>query len=85
MLTKYNDFEIFIPFWSTQLSLFKSKKKDKIVKKYGLLSKKVVEIFEYKKNNDGYWDSAKSHHQMMKKALFILKALYPRLFFFFFW
>lgn len=37
----------------------------------------VVEIFEYRKNNDGYWDKTKLHQQVVTKALLIAKALYP--------
>ena len=35
-----------------------------------------VEIFEYGKNNDGYWDGAKLHQQVVNKALPIAEALY---------
>lgn len=38
---------------------------------------KVVEIFEYEKSNDRYWDRPKLHHQVITKALPITKALYP--------
>lgn len=34
-------------------------KRQKVVKKSGLIHTKVVEIIEYEKNNDGYWDKAK--------------------------
>lgn len=37
-----------------------------------------MEIFEYGKNNDGYWNGAKLHKQVVNKALLIMKALYPR-------
>ncbi len=35
-----------------------------------------VEIFEYGKNNDGYWDGAKLHQQVVNKALSIAETLY---------
>ena len=36
----------------------------------------MVEIFEYERNNDSYWDKAKLHQQMIKKTLSITKGLY---------
>ena len=36
-----------------------------------------VEIFEYGKNNNRYWDGAKLHQQVVNKALPIAEALYP--------
>ncbi len=36
-----------------------------------------VEVFQYGKNNEGYWDGAKLHRQMVDKALPIAEALYP--------
>lgn len=35
-----------------------------------------MEIFEYKKNNDGYWDWANLHHQVVTKVLPIAKIFY---------
>lgn len=37
----------------------------------------IIEIFEYKKNNDGYWDRAKLYQQVVTKALLIAEVLYP--------
>lgn len=37
----------------------------------------AVELFEYEKNNERYWDGAKLHQQVVNKALPIAKALYP--------
>lgn len=42
----------------------------------GLTSEKAVEIFEYRKNNDGYWDKVKLHKQVVNKALPVAEALY---------
>lgn len=53
-------------------------KRDKVVEKYGLIFTEVVKIFEYKINNDRYWDKAKLHYQVMKKALSITETLYSR-------
>lgn len=43
-----------------------------------MLKKKVVEIFEYKTNNNSYKDGAKLYQQVVNKALSIIKALYPK-------
>lgn len=53
------------------------KEQDRVVQCYGLSSKKVVEILEYRKNNEGYWDRVKLLKQVKKKALPEAKALYP--------
>lgn len=37
-----------------------------------------MEIFEYRKNNDWYWDGAKFNNKMITKPLLIMQALYPR-------
>ena len=34
-------------------------------------------MFKYGKNNDGYWNGAKLHKQIVNKALPIAEALYP--------
>lgn len=39
---------------------------------------KAVEVFEYGKNNDRYWNRAKLHKQMVDKALPITQAFYPK-------
>lgn len=36
----------------------------------------TTELFEYKKNNKGYWDKAKLHKQVVNKALPIIEAFY---------
>ena len=69
--------EFLLPFSQLNLASLSPEKRDKVVEKCGLVSTKAVEIFEYGKNNDGYWDGAKLHHQVMKKALLIAEALYP--------
>ena len=35
-----------------------------------------MKISQYRKNNDGYCDRAKLHHQVVTKALIIAKTLY---------
>lgn len=50
-------------FFLGQLNLaFLNFEKKKLVEKCGLVFTKVVEIFEYRKNNNGYWDGAKLYH-----------------------
>ncbi len=36
-----------------------------------------MKISKYRINNDGYWDGAKLHKQVVEKALPIIEALYP--------
>lgn len=45
--------------------------------KTGLTILEAVELFEYRKNNERYWDGAKLHKQVVSKALPITKVLYP--------
>lgn len=70
--------EFLFPFGRLNLASFSSEKRQKAVEKCGLLTIEVVEIFEYRKNNNGYWDRAKLHHQVVGKALSIREGLYPR-------
>ncbi len=48
------------------------------MEKCDCLEIKVVEVFKYKKNNNGYWDRTKLHKQVVSKTLPIAKVLYPR-------
>ncbi len=77
--------KFFLPFGWLNLASLSLEKRDKIVKKCGLLTKEAVKIFEYRKNNDGYWDGANLHHEVVTKTLPIAEAFYPgySLFFFF--
>lgn len=70
-------FEFIFPFGQLNLAFLTPEKKAKIVIQYGLIKTKAVEVFEYGKNNDRYWDGAKLHKQVISKALPIAKALYP--------
>lgn len=65
-------------FLYSQLNLFSfsPEKNDKIKEEIKLVEIKVEEIFEYEKNNDGYQDRAKSHNQIVNKALPITQILY---------
>lgn len=69
--------EFLLRFGSLNLALLSPVKREKVVERCGLLTTEAVEIFEYGKNNDGYWDGAKLHHQVVSKALPIAEALYP--------
>ena len=52
-------------------------KRQEVLELTGLSHSEAVEIFEYRKNNDGYWDGAKLHQQVVNKALPIAKVLFP--------
>ena len=69
--------EFLLPFGRLNLASLSPEKRDEVVEKCRFVSTEAVEIFEYGKNNDGYWDGAKLHHQVMKKALPIAQVLYP--------
>lgn len=68
--------EFLVPFDQLNLASLSLDKRDEIVLRCALVSIKTIEIFEYKKNNDKYWDKAKLHHQVMKKALPMVEKLY---------
>lgn len=63
-------------FGRLNLSLLAPEKK-KGFSRTGLTHTEDVKIFEYGKNNNGYWDGAKLHQQVVNKALPIAEALYP--------
>lgn len=48
-----------------------------------LVEIKIVEIFEYKKNNDKYWDGAKLYKQVVNKVLLIAQVFYTEFSLFF--
>lgn len=52
-------------------------KQAEVIAQNGLTETEAVKIFEYGKNNDGYWDRVKLHKQVVSKALTIAEALYP--------
>ena len=64
-------------FGRLNLASLSSEKRKDVVEKCGLLEMEAVKVFEYRKNNDGYWDGAKLHKQVVSKALPIAEALYP--------
>ena len=69
--------DFLLPFGRLNLASLSSEKRKEVVEKCGLLETEAVEVFEYGKNNDGYWDGAKLHKQVVSKALPIIEALYP--------
>lgn len=69
--------EFILPFGRLNLTSLSPEKRQKVLEQTGLSHTEVVEIFEYGKNNDGYWDDAKLHQQVVNKALPIAEALFP--------
>ena len=55
-------------FSQLNLAFLSQEKRDEIVQRCGLVFIKAVEIYEYGKNNDWYWDGAKLLYQIIKKA-----------------
>lgn len=69
--------EFLLPFGRLNLSSLSTEKKKEVVEKTGLTITEAVELFEYGKSNEGYWDGSKLHKQVVSKALPIAEALYP--------
>ena len=65
-----------LSFGRLNLAFLSFEKKKEVEEKFGLLETEAIEMFEYEKNNDGYWDRAKLHKQVVSKALPIAEALY---------
>lgn len=63
-------------FGQLSLSHLSNNDQDCLLAATGLSETEVVEIFEYDKNNDGYWDRPKLLKQVISKAVLIAKALY---------
>ena len=57
-------------------SLFEGKRKE-VMEKIRLTIIEAVELFEYKKANERYWDRSKFHKQVVNKILPLAKTLYP--------
>ena len=68
--------EFFLSYKRLNLASLTPEKREEMVCQNRLHEIEAVEIFEYGKNNDGYWDEAKLHKQVVNKALPIAKALY---------
>ncbi len=70
--------EFILPYEQLNLAFLTSEKREEVIQQTRLTITKAVEIFEYRKNNDGYWNEARLHKQVVEKALPITEALYPR-------
>lgn len=69
--------EVLLPFGRLNLLLLSEEKQREIRDTTGLTITEAVELFEYGKNNGGYWDGAKLHQPVVNTALPIAEALYP--------
>ena len=76
MRSRHNSLRIFFLFRYLNLSSLSLENRQEVIKKSDLTYTEVIENFEYRKNNDRYWDIAKLYQQMVNKALFIAEALY---------
>ena len=70
--------EFSLSYGRLNLASFTLEKSEEVVQQTGLTTTEAVEVFKYRKNNDGYWDEAKLHKQVVKKALPVAEALYLR-------
>ncbi len=70
--------EFIFPYRRQNLASLSPEKREEVIQQTGLITTKGVKILEYGKNNDRYWDGTKLHKQVVKKALSIAGALYPR-------
>lgn len=68
--------EFILLFERLNLALLPSKKSQEVIEKIGLMHIESVEIFEYRKNNNGYLDRAKLYQQVINKTLPIVKVFY---------
>lgn len=69
-------FEFHHPYNWLNLFSLSYDKREEIKEEIILVKTKVVEIFEYEKNNNIYWDKAKLYKQVINKALPIMQVLY---------
>lgn len=76
--------EFILPFGRLILAALTPEKRQKVMKKTGLMHTRAVEVFKYGKNNNDYWDGAKLYQQVVNKTLSIAKILYPSYWFLFF-
>lgn len=68
--------EFLLPFSRLNLLSLSEKKQKEVIKKIKLTILETVELFEYRKNNEGYWDGAKLHKQLISKTLPITEVFY---------
>lgn len=69
--------EFLLPFGRLNLLSMSQEKREQVRVEKGLSVTEAVELFEYGKNYEGYWDGAKLYEQVVSKALPIAEALYP--------
>lgn len=69
--------EFIFPYGRLNLAFITPKKREEVIQQIKLTITKAVKVFKYRKNNNGYWDGAKLHKQVVEKALFIAKTFYP--------
>lgn len=69
--------EFLLLFGRLNLASLTPERRTEVAAQNGLTETEAVEIFEYGKNNDGYWDGVKLHKQVVSKALPIAEALHP--------
>lgn len=69
--------DFFLLFGWFSLSYLSHNQQDFLMAITGLSESEAVEIFEYGKNNDGYWDGPKFLKQVTNKTIPIAEALYP--------
>lgn len=67
--------EFILLFRQLNLVLLSSGKREEVIEKTYLILTKLVKIFEYKKNNNKYWDGAKVYKQVVNKKLLIIEIL----------
>ena len=51
--------DFILPYRQLNLNFFTPERREEIAQTIELLETKAVEIFQYGKNNDGYWNGAK--------------------------
>lgn len=69
--------EFLLPFGRLNLSSLSELSQQDLIERCGLTETEAVEIFEFGKNNQGYWTGADLLKQVKNKALPIAQALYP--------
>lgn len=60
--------EFLLPFGRLNLLSLPLEKQAEVIEKWGLTVTKAVEVFEYEKNKDGYWDGAKLHQPSCEQS-----------------
>ena len=69
--------DFLLPFGRLGFSHLSEAEQNSLLTATDLTETEAVEIFEYGKNNDRYWDGPKLLKQVVEKAVPIAKAFYP--------